>query len=596
MNASATLLGDGDPRRVSGTPWRGIMVGLALAIPMVILLSLAVGALLDVGPFQFGRGADTPIAAAVATPMDVSGALSATPVAGGAFVPTATVPATAGAEREPSGDAATPQTAQATAVAPAAEAAPGAPPAEIAVQTAVPTPAGDINVYWQDAQALFAEAAWSQAADFLTLVQRIDADFERVRVSQMLYESHLRDAIALLQRGDSTAAATALQQSAALRPDDADAQALAESARALVAQPDSAAQPDGGAANALRAALGAEAAARLAQNDPCAAADILEAAITVAQRTPGGQPARGEVDTATDVRSLCTSVQQAQEDEVLLASLPGRLLYSTQTGPESYRIYVVNAAAGASASEVIADGRQPALAPDGARVAFHSTRPDIVGIAGFDLDASTDPSARAMIYTRGIGDAVDSPPSWSSDGSRLLFASVDPVDKRSRIYSVAADGRDTPLLLRPGLSPAWNPVSDLIVYNGADDTGQQPGLWLMQPNGQDATPLTANSADNRPAWSPDGGTIVFMSNGRSSDWDLFSLNLATGVVMQLTTEGAQDGLPTISPDGQYVAFVSDRGGAWNIWVKPLAGGRTLLLSPIEGSLTNWLEHSLQWIP
>lgn len=229
-------------------------------------------------------------------------------------------------------------------------------------------------------------------------------------------------------------------------------------------------------------------------------------------------------------------------------------------------------------------------------IAFRSTRPDVVGIAGININAGGDITSHSIIYTRGIGDAVDSPPSWNGSGDHLVFASVDPTDQRSRIYTVAADGRDTPQRLVAGLSPAWNPTSDLIVYNGVDDTGQQPGLWLMRPNGGDATPLTNSGADNRPVWAPDGGTIVFMSNGRSGDWDVFRLNLADGIVMQLTTEAAQDGLPAISPDGQYVAFVSDRGGNWNIWVKPLNGGRTMLLAPIEGSLTNWLEHTLQWIP
>ncbi len=118
----------------------------------------------------------------------------------------------------------------------------------------------------------------------------------------------------------------------------------------------------------------------------------------------------------------------------------------------------------------------------------------------------------------------------------------------------------------------------------------------MAADGSGPLRLTDNGADIRPAWSPDGRTIVFMSSGRSDDWDVFQVDAADGTVMQLTTDSSQDGIPTISPDGQYVAFVSDRGGNWNIWLKPVAGGHTQLLAPIEGSLTNWLEHALQWIP
>ncbi len=64
----------------------------------------------------------------------------------------------------------------------------------------------------------------------------------------------------------------------------------------------------------------------------------------------------------------------------------------------------------------------------------------------------------------------------------------------------------------------------------------------------------------------------------------------------MTDSPAQDGLPTVSPDGRWVAFASDRGGFWRIWVVPLAGGEAQPLMAVNGVLTNWLEHAIQWIP
>jgi Tol biopolymer transport system component len=55
-------------------------------------------------------------------------------------------------------------------------------------------------------------------------------------------------------------------------------------------------------------------------------------------------------------------------------------------------------------------------------------------------------------------------------------------------------------------------------------------------------------------------------------------------------------LPAVSPDGEFVAFASDRGGQWRIWLVPLRGGTARLLLEISGEFTNWLEHSIQWIP
>ncbi len=54
----------------------------------------------------------------------------------------------------------------------------------------------------------------------------------------------------------------------------------------------------------------------------------------------------------------------------------------------------------------------------------------------------------------------------------------------------------------------------------------------------------------------------------------------------------------ITPDGEgwcvAILFASDRGGTWNLWIAPTEGGEATRLMSIEGSLTNWLEHSIQW--
>jgi Tol biopolymer transport system component len=223
------------------------------------------------------------------------------------------------------------------------------------------------------------------------------------------------------------------------------------------------------------------------------------------------------------------------------------------------------------------------------------------------------PNERSIIFTTSRNDARDSPPSWSTDSNRLVFASIREGDGRSRIYVKDAGMGDNATVLGLGMDPAWRPSGDnAIVYSGRDPTGGQPGLWLIDDSGRTIRQLTGQERDRRPAWEPDGRFIVFMSDGRDTNWELYRLDVETVQIHRLTENPAQDGLPAVSPDGEYVAYVSDQDGVWRLWVasldSPEAGGApadpavssnrdstAVPLAPIEGSLTNWLEHAIQWV-
>ena len=70
--------------------------------------------------------------------------------------------------------------------------------------------------------------------------------------------------------------------------------------------------------------------------------------------------------------------------------------------------------------------------------------------------------------------------------------------------------------------------------------------------------------------SPDGETLVLEVLG-----DLYVMPVAGGAATPLPGLEASMGFdtqPSISPNGEWVAFVSDRDGAENVWIAPLAGG------------------------
>ena len=88
--------------------------------------------------------------------------------------------------------------------------------------------------------------------------------------------------------------------------------------------------------------------------------------------------------------------------------------------------------------------------------------------------------------------------------------------------------------------------------------------------------------------------MVFTSDGRDGNFDLYRVDVSSGQVVPLTVDPAIDTLPTVSPDGRWVGYASTRGGNWQLWAVSINGGTPVLISPINGDFRNWTERHF-WI-
>ncbi len=107
--------------------------------------------------------------------------------------------------------------------------------------------------------------------------------------------------------------------------------------------------------------------------------------------------------------------------------------------------------------------------------------------------------------------------------------------------------------------PRWSPDGTQIAFTRYMDKGKRQTsgeLFLMNADGTDLQRLTHNNVtDASPSWSPDGTQIVFDST-RSGHWEVYIIDVATGVVTQLTSGGRDGGSasPDWSPDGTQIVF------------------------------------------
>ncbi len=214
--------------------------------------------------------------------------------------------------------------------------------------------------------------------------------------------------------------------------------------------------------------------------------------------------------------------------------------------------------------------RQPALSPDGKRIAFLWDQGQAQTPAIF-WQAIGEGSPQQLTKDEGYYNS----PVWSSDGNALAYLRTDKAATQVLIRSLQSGEERLVTQFTPPIYGfqqrflAWSGDGKWLVVSHHEAPENPNGLTLVSVATGEKKKLTLPAAmvggDMDPQFAPDNQTITFIRAIHRTHQEIYSVSIAGGEAKPLTNETKQISSHDWLPDGSAIVFASNRGGEFRLW-------------------------------
>jgi TolB protein len=232
----------------------------------------------------------------------------------------------------------------------------------------------------------------------------------------------------------------------------------------------------------------------------------------------------------------------------------------------------------------LVEGKSPAWAPDGGRIAYcvHMGPRGFGQIQVINADGS---GRRQLTHVKG-GTCL---PEWSPDGEKLAFT----VYGKEPFISIGDKNGENVATITEGYGARWSPDGKQLVFCRNPQGRKTKGsIWIVNADGTGARRIIEDDSDIlEPTWFPDGNSIVFSSEReRKNNSAIYRVNLdGTGLEKIAADQNLAFFSPVLSPDSRLLVVdcISHSGYQKSVVLLDIAGNQ-------EKTLALGLHPSVLW--